>query len=332
MGGGGKGPPDNSQMMMEERRLERERMDRQEETRRQELAREEARKAAEREQQMGASRQRVEAAYNAALQDANRRLQTRGLDASSGHGYGSDIMGLVRGALDRARAGAPEIVENASALFSPTKFDDAFNEVRSGRRNELGRGLDDFAGAGFEQQAFGMTAGDDILRAIIGEQHTDAQETLNRALARGQINEAGFGQAQTGLGRQQSGAMSRGQDMAGGVLQGYRNQLTGMAQGFRDRVNNYNLDNSINLDSKRQQLGDLTNNLRGRMDGDIMNAIGDYNFFDTNTLLGRAANRSGMQNNNTSPLVSSTSQPTNSNLVQSFEDDQSRMSGSTGAF
>lgn len=327
--GGGKRPPDNTKMMMEERRLERERMDRQEQQRKEELAREEARKAAEREAALGASRERVGAAYNAALDNARRQLTTRGLDPSQG--YGQQVFSTVQGRYDQARAGAPEIVEDASALFAPTAFDDAYTEVRGARRGELERGARDFMGDGFEYQRFGDTSDDPILEAIVGDRYTDANSTLERALARGQINEAGYGYAQGELGNQKNAAMSRAQDFGGGVLQGYRDQLGDLSRGFNDRISNADVMDDINLDVFRTQIDDKTNALTGRMEGDIRNTIGDYRFFDTDTLLGKAGNRSGMQNNNTSPLIGSAAGSTK-NLVGAFEDEKKRTVGTTGAF
>lgn len=330
MGGGAKGGGDGgAQMMMQNQQQERQREENRERERREDLARQEAEKAAEQERMRGASQQRIQGAYQAALQNARQQISGRGLDPTQGRGQ--EVMGLINSQFDQTRAGAPEIVEDATSLFSPTAFDDAYGQVRTQRNNELTRGLDEFAGRGFEYNTFGNTAADDLISEIIGLQYGDARDTLDRSLARGQINEAGYNYADPMLSRQRSGGMSRAQDMAGGVLQGYRDQLGNMATGFRDNIQSAGLADDINLDTKRQRLGDLTGNLQGRMEGDIYNAIGDYQFFDTNSILGRAGSRSGMMNNNTvgSPTASNTNTP---NLMASFEDDTKRSAGTQGAF
>lgn len=328
MGGKGGGGNNSAQMMMQMQQQERQREERRERERREELARQEAEQAAERERQLGASQQRIQQAYSSALDGARNQLGIKGLDPSDG--YGQQVMDLVRNQFDQTKAGAPEIVEDASSLFSRNAFDDAYSQVRTQRQNELSRGLDEFAGKGFEYETFGNTAADDLISEIVGMQYGDAQSTLDRALARGQINEAGVDYANPVLSRQRSGAMSRAQDMAGGVLQGYRDQLGNMATGFRDTVKEAGLSDPINLDVKQQRLGDLTSNLQGRMEGDVYNAIGDYEFFDTNTLLGKAGQRSGMTNNNT--VGNSGQKTTTPNLLSSLEDDKKRGSGTQGAF
>lgn len=329
MGGKGGGGDGGAQMMMQMQQQERRREEARERERREELARQEAEKAAEQERMRGASQQRIQGAYQAALQGARQQLGVRGLQADQG--YGQQVMDLVNSQYDQVKAGAPDIVEDATTLFSPTVFDDAIGQVRTQRTNDLNRQLDEFAGDGFAYETFGDTAADDLINDIIGMQYGDARDTLDRSLARGQINEAGYNYADPMLSRQRSGGMSRAQDMAGGVLQGYRDQLNNMATGFRDTVESARLADNINLDVKRQRLGDRTSNLQGRMEGDIYNAIGDYQFFDTNSLLGKAGQRSGMMNNNTvgSPTASNINTP---NLLASFEDDKKRAAGSEGAF
>jgi hypothetical protein len=241
-------------------------------------------------------------------------------------------MNLLTGALDAARAGAPDIVQDASALFGPQLFDNAYNDVKTQYRNNLTGQLDQFAGRGFEYERFGDTADDDILSSIVGTQYDDANQTLQRALSRGQINEAGMGYASQDLSRQKSGANSRAQDFGGGVLQGYRDQLTGLSNQFRDTVSNAGLGDNFNFDVKRGRIDDLYNNLSGRMEGDIFNKVGDYSFFNTDSLLGKAANRSGTMNNNTSPLVGSTSGTNQLNMGSLFENDDQKNTGSTGVF
>jgi len=325
--GGGKGPPDNSAQMMQMRQDERAREDRQEAIRREELAAKEAREVAQREANKGASQQRIQAAYNAALENARQKLNVKGVGTE---GRGGDVMGLLTGALDAARAGAPEIVEDASALFGPQLFDNAYNDVRTQYRNNMSRELDSFAGTGFEYERFGDTADDDILASIVGSQYDTANETLQRALARGQINEAGMGYAGQELGRQKSGANSRAQDFGSTVLQGYRDQVGNLGKQFRDSITNADLTDNFNFDVKRGRLDDLSTNLSGRMEGDIYNSVGDYSFFNTDSLLGKAANRSGTMNNNTAPVVGSTSGQLNMNSL--FENDENKNTGSTGVF
>lgn len=238
---------------------------------------------------------RVNSAYTGALNYGQQQLAGKGIDATDDP-FG--IMALYRASLDNARMSVPEISENPSSYFGTSLFDTAYDTARNNQRSKLDDALDEFAGYGFERKAFADTADDPFLDAILGRQKTDALTLLENAKARGQVNDSGFTGAMTDLDNMFTSGLSKANDLGGGVLNGYRTQLTDRAGEYRSNVQNYDFGDRINPDEYKTDLDALTGSLRGRLEGDILNAIGSTNFFDTSKLLATAGNRSGLVNPN----------------------------------
>ncbi len=247
------------------------------------------------EKDVAASGQRVSRGYDSAVSYGNSKLNSRGIDPTAG--YGEQVSNLYRSALDRARAGAPEIVNDANSLFTPTLYDDAYGTVRSQARSGLNKQLNEFMGDGFDYDTFADTADDDIIGSILGEQKTEAQTALDRAKARGQVNDAGYASGLKELGNQELSGKSKANQLGQGVLSGYRKGLTDYGAKTRTRVDNYDLGDDFNIDSTKNRLGSMTEGYKSSLHGDILSALGGQNFFNTDTLIGKAGNASGITNN-----------------------------------
>lgn len=270
------------------------------------------------------SSERMGSAYNSNISYGRNQLATRGIDNDK---YG--VMAAYQAELDRVRGGAPEIVSDPSSIFSPTLFDDTYNRIRGTQRGKIGRDADAFMGDGFADTMFADTADDDILSSILGDQYNDALGNIDRAHSRGTINDGGYQMALKELGKQKSAGNARAQDTGLGVLQSYRGQLNNEAKSFRNRIDNWDLADTLDLDGERGKLDGLKSSLSGRMEGDILNAIGGQNYFDTDTILGKAGNASGIQNNSTALGASPTA---NGVSLTTKDEDKNKNLGSTGEF
>lgn len=243
--------------------------------------------------------QLLSSGYEGGLGKARGTLGAKGLDPNSG--YGQQIMQLLTQDYDTARAGAdPFTTTNAGTVFLPSMFDNDYQTVRGGAKAKLDNQYNQFASSGFDRGMVKDTDDDAILQSILGDQFTDANDTIQRAFARGQINDSGLAYANKELGKQKLSGMSKAQDTGMGVLSGYRTQLNDFLKPTRTRIDNFDLTDNIDLDGVQHGLGDLNTSLHGRMEGDILNALGGQNFFDTDTLLASAGSRSGALNNPTS--------------------------------
>jgi hypothetical protein len=252
----------------------------------------------QKEKDITASRERVSRGYDDAMRYGTSTLGARGVQGQ----YADQVSNLYRAALDRARGGAPEIVNDASTLFTPTLFDDAYGTVRSTARSGLNKNLDEFMGNGFEYNAFQDTADDDYINSILGDQKTEAQAALDRAKARGQINEVGYATGQKELGNQEIAGRAKANQLGLGVLSNYRKGLGDYNTSQRTRVDNFDLGDSFDVGGVKSRFDQTLGGYKGSMQGDILAALGGQNFFNTDTLVGKAGNASGVTNNSpTSP-------------------------------
>lgn len=279
--------------------------------------------ALQRQQDIEKSQGRLNSAYEASLGDARSKLTQRGIDPSNDYG----IMGAIQSAYGRSRQNAPEIVTNPGDYFSPTAFDDAFNTAQSTQRTGLQKKWNGVAGTGFENNLFADTADDSFLDAILGEQYTDANATLDRQYARGQLNAGTKQQALNGLSKQKLAARSKMEDLGLGVIQGYRDQARNYDKGVRGQLENYSLGDAFDIDQQQTGLNSLRDRLMGRLEGDIYSTIGDQNFLDLDTILGKAGNASGVNNAPVPGLAG------NAPVVAGItEDELMRTLGTSGSF
>lgn len=250
--------------------------------------------AAQRAKDIEASRGRVSSAYDSAKSYGSSQLRAKGLDDTTG--YGQEIANLYGASLDRARSSAPEVVTDANALFSPSLYTDAYGTVRSTARQNLNKQLNQFAGDGFADQLFADTADDSVLQSILDTQKGSAKSALDSALARGQINDAGYQAGINEMGNQYKSGLAKANQTGLGVLSGYRKNLNDYAGSQRTRVDNYDFGDDFDPNAVKGRIDSMASGYRGSLEGDILGAIGDTNYFNTDTLLGKAGSTSGAVN------------------------------------
>lgn len=248
---------------------------------------------------VAASRGRISSAYNAAQDYGRSKLSSKGLDPTAG--YGQQILQEYQSSLDRAKAGAPDVVQDASSLFGPSLYDTAYGDVRSTARQGYNKQANNFIGDGFDYNTWADTADDNILSSILGDQRTEAQTALDRALARGTINDVGYSTGKKQLGNQYQSGLAKANQTGLGVLSKYRKDLNDFASGVHNKIDNYDFGDDLNLDNYRNQLDTKVAGQKGSLEGDILAAIGGTNYFDTDSILGKAGNASGITNNSVSP-------------------------------
>ena len=336
-GGGYVPPPDyeaqaraNTTTLEAQARLDREEAERQRQYMIQDRERQDATAAqekaaaeAQRKADIEKSQGRLNSAFENSLSDSQNRLRQKGLDPSNDYG----IMDAVRSTYTRSRANAPEIVTNPGDYFSPTAFDDAYTSANTTQRNQLTKKWNGIAGTGFENNLFADTADDSFLEAILGEQYNEANSTLDRQYARGQLNAGTKQQALNGLSKQKLSARSKMEDLGLGVIQRYRDEAKNYDKGVRGQLENYSLGDAFDLDAQSQGLNSLRDRLMGRLEGDIYSTIGDQNFLDLDTILGKAGNASGVTNAPIGGGIGS-----NAPIAGIPEDELLRTLGTSGSF
>lgn len=282
-----------------------------------------AKAEAERQRQLGVKTNQFNANVSAGQNYGQTKLGSLGFADTYGIGSAYDT------ALKDWQNTTGANLENygGTSFDSQGQWDRAYNSAQDTERNKLQNGFSNLTNPGWQSSYFDNSADDSILEAILGKQFTDANTQFETAKARGQLTDGAYGNVQSTLADKKLAANSTLQDLGGGVLSGYRNQLTDQSKGFADKISSWNLGNNFNLDSVTGGFNNTKNELSGRLEGDVRRAVGDTQLFDTAKLLAGAGVTGGATNN---PLQSAfTAAAANTN---NQTEEQKRNTGTVGVF
>lgn len=267
----------------------------------QEAKRAEAARIAE-EQRQAAEDAKARKATQASLSRIYGAGQDYGTRQVGSLGY-ADTYGILdnfRAALDAAKARVPEMSTDVGSFFNYADlFNTAKTDAQNTQRSKLSGDFANLTKPSWQTNYFADTADDAILEAILADQRASAENTLAAARARGQLSEGAYGYATNSLGNAATGARSTLEDLGLGVLGGYRDDLTGIADQYGDAITNYQLGQNVSMNDFTGQLRSKADALTGRMRGDIYNAVGDTELFDVNSLMAKGGASAGASN---SPL------------------------------
>lgn len=209
-----------------------------------------------------------------------------GLDASS---YEDRIMS----ALDLEQSGKSY---GSTPTFSTDLGKTILGDIRGSQIKDYQRAINEYAPEGFSTNAFGSTSDDAVINAILSEQFGTASDSILRARDRGTLNDAGFQYAMDNLNTQKQAAMARLQDTGGGILEGYRGGLEDVAKSARTGAGQWDFGDTFDPNFYRTQLETKQGEYGSRLEGDIRNAIGGEQFFNTNDLIQKGGVGQGAQN------------------------------------
>jgi len=228
--------------------------------------------------------------------------------------------------LDRAQAG---ISYDDKPAFSSDIGQSILDSIRGEQVKDYQRGINEFAPEGFERTAFAGTSDDAVLEAILGEQFGEASDSILRARDRGVLNDTGYNYASQNLEQQRRAASARLQDIGGGILEGYRGELGDLAGTARTGAGNYDFGDTFDPNYYRGLIEERQGELGGRLEGDIRNAIGGEQFFNTDTLIQKGGINQGAQNTG---LGSQSGSLLGALTKRNEETEQKRGLGTAGSF
>lgn len=240
------------------------------------------------------------AARAKAENDAIYTLSSRGID-------GEKYRSVIQRGLDSISDSVPDDDPNPAQYFTT----DAINNIISGEENnrrQANTGLVDRSFApGWERGWWGDEKDDQYINEILSGQRGEANQSLDFAKKRGQLNDFGYSGAVSKLGEQESGAYSTLSSLGTGVLDKYRATLKGVKDRATEAANNYTLsggDFSIDpyVNEARNESDSMIKNLRG----DIVNALGGTKLFNVNDILLAGSRQQGPQNLSTANVPATT--------------------------
>jgi hypothetical protein len=283
-GGGYRPPPDNSLQLQREQ-----------------YAREDANREAERQrQEQETARRRDE--FNTALStaetayrtDAAERLTARGLDPTT-YNY------LIDDAIADGRRATPSLDANPSQDFTNSLLDNAISNAERDQRANFTQQTNRAFVDNFERGLFQDTADDPYIDAILGNQRTEALQSLDLSRSRGSLDQIGYDAALARLDEMERAARSTANNLGGGIIQGYRSQVGDIGDRAREAAGGYTLGSDFNLSGYQTELSDLTGQLRNSLEGDIYSALAGQQFFDLGDILTRGGSAQGPVNPNSLP-------------------------------
>lgn len=280
-------PADNSAQLQQERFAHEDLL------RQQELDRQAAEDAAKRTRFTSA----LDAAVGGARGSAATALTQRGLDPN-------EFNPLINAEIDRIRTTVPDLAESPGTYFSPDLADVVLGREENARRTRYGNEANSYFTPSYATNAYADTMDDSILAAILGEQRNSAQSAVERARARGTLNDQGYNAANKRLESAASAGNATLQTLGGTVISRNRQSLGNIGDEARTSASAYTLGGSpFDLGTYKSRAEGTQSDLNSRFEGDIRGATAGANLFDLGDIIGYGSREQGAQNNQNSPLA-----------------------------
>lgn len=287
MGSSPSAPPDNS-LQLQQERFQHDDMLRQ-----QEQERQAAEEAAKRARFTSA----LDAAVAGARGSAATTLNQRGLDPN-------EFNPLINAEIDRIRTTIPDLAESPGTYFGPDLTDVILGREENARRTRYGNEVNSFFTPSYATNAFADTADDAILASILGEQRNSAQSAIERARARGTLNDQGYNAANQRLNSAAQAGNATLQTLGGTVISRNRQALGNIGDEARSSASSYTLGGSpFDLGTYRGRADSTLADLSSRFEGDVRGAAAGANLFDLGDIIGFGAREQGAQNDANNPLA-----------------------------
>lgn len=194
-----------------------------------------------------------------------------------------------------APAPEPVAAPTPSPVITPAApIEEDPNKALGAYRDQLMAGINSQYGPGYSSTVFQDSAADPIVDAMLGRQRSTAAQGIERARSRGQLNQAGYGAAQTALGERDLSARSDARALGSPVLARYRQNIDDTIGQMRGAVGTATP--GYDLTPGQNALNSQIASLQGSLAGDLSAAIGDRQFYDLPGLLGRAGAAQGTVN------------------------------------
>lgn len=253
------------------------------------------------------------AAYQGALSSGTDRLRSMGIEAGDPYGVYSQFTNRINTANQSLQPGA-----DYSSAFAPTILDEILGGARSTQRNKYKTAFNAQVSPYYAEEQFGSTRDDPILASILNQQYEDALADLDAAKARGQANQSVYDRALRDLGTAKTTANTELQGIGGGVLSGISDAINKRRQTALDTAAGWDFGTDFDPTLEGSRIQKYAQERGNTLEGDIRSAIGDKQFFDVNSLLGKAQARVG---NQTTPTTTGTGANA---LYDTFQDEAAR--------
>jgi hypothetical protein len=275
--------------------LERDRLAREE--RESNRAREEARSARELAQRQALFNTNLTTAEQGARQRFQGSLRNRGITDDN------DIGTIIERALGSARQSVPSDTTslggfdvNVAPYFSDAVLEDAYGDVRDERRQNYGTQVANAFSTGAENDLLPDTLDDPFVDAFLGSQRTDAQLMLDRARARGNLDQTGYDRGIQRLDELGRAGSSEAQQITNALISAGRGDLRNIANRASTDAGAYEIGRQFSIDPYQEEWDTFRNNFTSGLEGRVRSALEGQQFFDIGDIITQAGIRQGAQN------------------------------------
>jgi hypothetical protein len=257
------------------------------------------------------------AAYQGALTGGTSRLRGLGLESGDDFGVYDQFTNRINTANQSLATGA-----DYSGAFSPSILDELLGSAKTGQRNKYSTAFGSQITPYFAEEQFGGTSDDAILGSILDTQYGDAMADLQASRARGSTNEATYNRALRDLERGKATANTDLQNIGRGVRESISGDIGTRRQAALDAAANWDFGTSYDPTGEANRIRKYAEERKGGLEGELRGAVGGKEFFDINSLLGKAAAKVGNQSTGTTGT---------SALYDTFENEATRRDENTQA-
>jgi hypothetical protein len=237
----------------------------------------------------GVRGQRRESAYNQAFNQGAGLLASRGI-GDMGDAFTREMQSVYNR--------TPLTSNDYSGVFDPNAvLDKLVGERRTNTRMANQQAYNKAFGGYDVNSVLGDTADDQYINDIVGTSFTESQAALDRARARGSLNDAGYQSAVGELGRQRGAANATAQTLGGAVLQRGRTQLGGILNEAKTGATDWDVGmQAYDPNRYATRFNEARNQFTSNLGGEIAGALSGQNFFDVGAALNKGGYAQGAQN------------------------------------
>ena len=243
----------------------------------------------------------------------------------------SRLSPLVDPAINNVAQGIPSLSDNVGSFFDAQSILDSIaGDARSQYQNESRSAIDAFAPTGFARTAIGDTTDDQYITSFLNDRYNQAVLPVERAFARGTLNDLGYNSALSDLDTQRSAGLGRLNEVGQGLISGARDELRGIADEARNRAGSLSLRDAFDPGFYQGRIDDATANALSNFGSNFDAAASGLQLFSPPT----AISRGGVSQGITNPSASQNSGSIAAQILEQNQRDktQTRGLGSTGAF
>ena len=153
---------------------------------------------------------------------------------------------------------------------------------------------------------FGNNFADQYINQFISDKYNDALEQLDRAKARGTLNDVGYNRAIQDLATQKSAAGSTLGSIGRSLVSDYNTGMQTGIENYQNLLNSYDLANDysrLNTNTVNSKLNDMYGNYLSGFEGDFNSAMAGQQPFDVSSILGSAKVSQGVTNPQSNALL-----------------------------